>query len=226
MIDVERDFERMRDYVSGRLADDERRTFEDRLLRDPELVREFEQTLRLREGLEQLKDQVYFVKSAPRTVRRRLAWVPALAAATLAALAIVLWVQPQTSSTGILRASLGSGTATGVAPAVSAQFTFVSMRGSSSYDLDRPVAGLIEFRASPLGRAAGARYRLTLERVGQGGAAERVGALTDLAPGADGYLHGYADASGLTAGRYILRVEATGQTAETALTFPFELHDR
>ncbi|HXY96819.1 MAG TPA: hypothetical protein VEH00_07570, partial [Steroidobacteraceae bacterium] len=72
MIDVERDFERMRDYADGRLADDERRTFEDRLLRDPELVREFEQTLRLREGLEQLKQQAYFARSAPRPARRRL----------------------------------------------------------------------------------------------------------------------------------------------------------
>jgi hypothetical protein len=226
MIDVERDFERMRDYVDGRLADDERRTFEDRLLRDPELVREFEQTLRLRDGLEQLKEHAYFVKSAPRRARRSLMWVPALAAAALAAVAIILWVQPQASSTGVLRASLASGGAAGVTPAASAHFTFVSMRGSSSYDLDRPAGGLIEFRASPPGRAAGARYRLTLERVGQGGTAEPLGTLTGLTAGADGYLRGYADASRLTAGRYLLRVEALGQPAETALAFPFELHDR
>jgi hypothetical protein len=222
MIDVERDFVRMRDYVNGRLADDERRAFEDRLLRDPELVREVEETLRLREGLEQLKQQAYFAGAAPRRARPRLMWVPALAAAALAAVAIILLVQPRASSTGILRASLAAG----VTPAVSAHFTFVSMRGSSSYDLDRPAGGLIEFRASPPGRAAGARYRLTIERVGAGGAAEPIGALTGLAPGEDGYLHGYADASRLTAGRYSLRVEAIGQTADTALAFPFELHDR
>jgi len=226
MIDVERDFERMLDYAGGRLADDERRAFEDRLLRDPELVREFEQSLRLRDGLEQLKEQAYFVKSAPRTARRSLMWVPALAAAALAAVAIILWVQPQASSTGVLRAALGPSGATGAAPAVSAHFTFVSMRGSSSYDLDRPAAGLIEFRASPPGRADGARYRLRLERMGQDGAPEPIGTLTGLALGADGYLHGYADASRLTAGRYLLRVEAAGQSAETALAFPFELHDR
>ena len=224
MIDVERDFERMRDYADGRLADDERRTFEDRLLRDPELVREFEQTLRLRAGLEQLKEQAYLVKSAPRAARRSLRWLPALAAAALAAVAIILWVQPQTSATGVLRAALGPSGATGAT--VSAHFTFVSMRGSSSYDLDRPAAGLIEFRASPTARTAGARYRLTLERVGQGGAAEPLGTLSGLAPGADGYLHGYADASRLAAGRYLLRVEAAGPAAETPLAFPFELHDR
>ncbi|HXY96897.1 MAG TPA: hypothetical protein VEH00_07980, partial [Steroidobacteraceae bacterium] len=153
-------------------------------------------------------------------------WVPALAAAALAAVAIILWVQPQASSTGVLRASLSPGGVTGVIPAVRAHFTFVSMRGSSFYDLDRPAGGLIEFRASPPDRAAGARYRLSIERVGPSGAAEPIGTLTGLAPGTDGYLHGYADASRLAAGRYRLRVEAAGQTAETALAFPFELHDR
>ena len=222
MIDLERDFERMRDYVLGRLTDEERGTFEDRLARDPELVREFEQTLRLREGLEQLKDRVYLVKPAPRASRRHLVWIPALVAAAVAAIAIILWVQPQGTSAGVLRASPGPAGPAGV----SAQFTFVSLRGSSAYDLQRPAAGLVEFRASPAGPATGARYRLTLERVAQGGVAEPVGALADLAPGADGYLHGFADASRLPAGGYLLRVEAAGRTAETALDFPFELHDR
>lgn len=226
MIDVGRDFERMRDYVDDRLADDERRIFEDRLERDPELVREFEQTLRLRAGLEQLKEQRYFARRVPRTARRLLVWVPALAAAALAALAIILWVQPRTERPGALIAAPGSGTAPGGTPLVSAHFTFVPMRGSSSYDLDRPAAGLIEFRASPVGPVAGARYRMTLARVGQGGATETVGTLTDLAPGADGYLHGYGAASRLTAGRYLLRIEPAGPAAGNALSFPFELHDR
>src|SRR5215472_2609866 len=131
MIDLDHDFERMRDYVRGRLSDDERRAFEDRLVRDPELVREFELSLRLREGFEQLKDQVYFVRPTARPAQRRLVWMPALAAAAVAALAIVLWVQPQISPTRVLHASPGSTGAAGV----SAHFTFVSMRGSSSYDL-------------------------------------------------------------------------------------------
>ena len=222
MIDLDYDFERMRDYVRGRLTEDERQAFEDRLARDPELVREFEQTLRLREGLEQLKDQVYFAKPAPRPARRRFVWVPALAAAAVAGLAIILWVQPQISPAGVLRASPRPGGAADI----SAHFTFVPTRGSTGYDLDRPAAGLIEFRASPTGPAAGARYRLALERVGQGGAAEPVGTLADLVPATDGYLHGFADASRLPAGRYLLRVDAAGQTTGNAVVFPFVLHDR
>ena len=182
MIDVERDFERMRDYVRGRLPDDERRTFEDRLTRDPVLVREFEQTLRLREGLEQLKEQGYFAGLAPLNTRRLAMWMPALAAAAIAALAVILWVQPP--------------------------------------------AGLIEFRASPDGHVANARYSMTLERVGPDGATETLGTLTDLATTADGYLHGYGAVANLTAGRYLLRVEPVGPAAGNALSFPFELHDR
>src|ERR1700739_4529350 len=100
MIDVGRDFERMRDYLGGALADDERRAFEDRLARGPGVVGELEQSLRLREGLEQLKEQRYFASPAPHRTRRLLMWVPALAAAALAAVAIMLWVQPRTEAAG------------------------------------------------------------------------------------------------------------------------------
>lgn len=226
MIDVERDFERMREYVGGRLADDERRTFEDRLARDPVLVREFEQTLRLREGLEQLKEQGYFAVAAPLSTRRLALWMPALAAAAIAALAIIVRVQPRTESPAVLLAAPASGAPTGAAPLVSSRFTFVAMRGNSSYDLDRPPAGLMEFRVSPEGHVANARYRMTLARVGTGGATETLGTLTDLAMGADGYLHGYGAVARLTAGHYLLRVEPAGPAAGEALSFPFELHDR
>lgn len=220
MIDVERDFERMRDYVGGRLADDERRIFEDRLARDPELVREFDQSLRLGEGLEQLKEQGYFERSRQRGVRRLLMYAPALAAAALAAVAIVLWVQPRTEAPGVLRASL-SGTAAGV----SAHFTFVATRGSAPYDLDLPAAGLIEFRASPGSHAAGARFGLTLARVQPGGGEEPLGTLTSLVPAPDGYLHAWADAARLSSGRYSLRVEPLEKSA-TSESFPFELRAR
>ena len=35
MIDVARDFERMQDYIVGRMSDEEQRAFEERLVRDP-----------------------------------------------------------------------------------------------------------------------------------------------------------------------------------------------
>ena len=59
MIDVARDFERMQDYIVGRMSDEEQRAFEERLVRDPALVLEVERSLRLREGLQQLKIEDY-----------------------------------------------------------------------------------------------------------------------------------------------------------------------
>jgi hypothetical protein len=153
-------------------------------------------------------------------------YFPALAAAALAAIAILLvfWVQQRTDTPGVLRASL-PGAASGAA-AVSARFTFVVMRGSSTYDLDLPAAGSIEFRASPVSRAAGARFGLTLTRLQAGGGEEALGSLTGLVPDADGYLHAYADAARLSSGRYSLRVEPLDKSAATSQSFPFELHAR
>src|SRR5262249_34437603 len=152
--------------------------------RDPELVREFEQSLRLREGLEQLREQGYFEQSRRRTTRRLLMYVPALAAAALAAVAVILWVQPRTESPGVLRARV-SGASTGAA-AVSAHFTSVATLGSSASDPDLPSGGLVEFRAAPPSHAAGARYGLTLARVQPGGGEEPLGTLTGVVPGTDG----------------------------------------
>ncbi|MBV8909400.1 MAG: hypothetical protein JOZ89_01435, partial [Gammaproteobacteria bacterium] len=83
MIAAARDLELMQDYIVGRLSEDERRAFEYRLVREPALVRELEDSLQIREGLRQLRAQGYFTRAASRG-RRFLPWVPALAAAALA----------------------------------------------------------------------------------------------------------------------------------------------
>jgi hypothetical protein len=223
MIDVARDFERMRDYAVGRLSDDERRTFEERLVRDPDLVRELEQSLRMREGLEQLREQGYFGGTFARATRGWRMWVPALAAAAIAGLTLILWVQPRTFSPGVLRASPGSGA--GLSQPVSAQFTFMSMRSSSAPELDLPDRGLIELRAAPAARAMASRFRLTLAH-GEGVASQSVGTLSGLAVGADGYVHCYADASGLAPGSYSMRIEPDGGAGGAAETFAFRLRAR
>jgi len=57
MMDATSDLDRVRDYLVGRLSDEDRRSFEERLARDPELSREFEQALELRAGLKELQSQ-------------------------------------------------------------------------------------------------------------------------------------------------------------------------
>lgn len=227
MMEVGRDFERMRDYLVGRMSDEERRTFDDRLARDPELVREFEQTLRLQEGLQVLKARGYFeqrVARAPSSARvGGLSWgrrllVPALAAAAVAGLALLLWVQPRPAAPGVLRASLESGV-----PSVTAHFTFVSMRASSSPDLALPSQGLIELRVQPTAHATVSHFRVTLMREEQGVSAASLGTLDSLALGNDGYVHLYVDASRLTSGAYRLQVGPQSGPSAAGETFTFRL---
>lgn len=220
MIDVSRDFERMRDYMVDRLSDEERRAFEERLTRDPALVREFEQSLQLREGLTELREQRYFARQAPR-VRSWPSWVPTLAAAGIAGIALFMLLG-RTGPSPVLMAALDSATGTSAA-SVTAHFTFVSMRGSSTPTLDLPSKGVIEFRAAPATRAAGSRYRVTLVHQDEHGTAKPVGEIAGLALGADGYVHLFADAARLSPGRYLLRVEAATEGSGAAEAFPFNL---
>lgn len=222
MLAAGHDFARMQDYIVGRLSDEERRAFEDRLVSDPELVRELEHSLRMREGLQQLRAQGYFAGLASRGWSFRL-WLPAVAAAAVTALALFLWAQRERGASAVLMASLGSPGGVEVAPPVTAHFTFLSVRDGSTPELDLPPAGLIEIRAAPASRVTGQRYRVTLVRGGQGGSAETVAALSGLPLRSDGYVYCFAAASRLTPGDYVLRIEPPAATPEE---FPFNLRAR
>ncbi len=225
MINVERDSATMQDFIAGRLSDDEHRAFEDRLVCEPELVRELEVSLRMREGLQQLRTRGYFRQAGPRGRSFRL-WVPALVAAAGAGLALFLWLPRVTGPSPILMPSLASRAVSDVAPPVTAHFTFVSMRGGSWPDLDLPSAGLIEIRAAPTIRQTVHRYRVTLVRQEEGGFAESVAALHGLVLSADGYVHCFADASRLAPGSYVLRLQPDTNPPGSEEVFPFNLRAR
>lgn len=221
MTTADRDFTTMQDFIVGRLSDDERRAFEDRLVHDPALARELEQSLRMLEGLQQLRTEGYFGKAASRGGRFRI-WVPALLAAACSGLALFLWLSHVAQPAPILMVSVESRTAD-VTPLVSAHFTFVTVRGGPIPDLDLPPAGLIEIRAAPSTRETGHRYRVTLVRQKEGGVAEPVAALVGPALSTDGYVHCYADASRLARGRYVLRIQPDTDTQGPADSFSFNL---
>jgi anti-sigma factor RsiW len=230
MISAGRDYQRMQDYIVGRLSDDESHAFENRLVNDPALVRELEQSLRLREGLQRLREQSYFRRAASRNTSFRI-WLPALVAAAGAGVALFLgvyrgtWVHRSTGLSPVLMASLESRLA-GVEPLIAAHFTFVSVRGSSTPDLDLPSAGLIEFRAAPVSRMGAPRYRVTLLRQNQGNALEPLGTVAGVALSRDGYVHGYADAARLEPGSYVLRIERDAGVPGPADSFLFNLRAR
>lgn len=220
-MNTDRDLVIMQDFIVGRLSDDERRTFEDRLVHEPKLARELEQSLRMREGFQQLRAQGYFAKGSSRS-RVSRNWFPVLAAAAAAGLALFLWLSRAVGPSPILMRSIGAGAAPELA-VISAHFTFVSLRGSSVPDLDLPSAGLIEFRVAPIQRANERNYRVTLLRREGEGSAQPVGALYDLTLSTDGYVHCLANSARLTPGSYILRIQPQGDSSGVAETFPFSL---
>lgn len=216
MIEVGRDLERIRDYVAGRLSDDEQRAFEDRLSRDPGLVREVELSQRLREGLERLRDGGLLDVPPRQEAPRRRIWAVGLAA-TIAVAAVLFWLQPAGHSRPELLSAAPS-----TRPAVA--FTFLAMRGPSAPPLlQLPAHGVVEIRASRLAATAGTRYRVVLDRMATGGTRETVGGLDGLEAGTDGLVHVYADADGLFSGEYELRLQVDGDSSAGVEVFPFLL---
>src|SRR5207248_11350346 len=100
-------------------------------------------------------------------------WVPHREAAAGAGVARFLGGRRNTSrhlgasASSVLMASVESRPA-GVEPLIAAHFTFVSVRGNSTPDLDLPSGGVIEFRAAPVSRMTVPRYRVTLLRADPG----------------------------------------------------------
>jgi hypothetical protein len=221
-MDAATDFATLQAFIIGRLPDEQRRLFEERLAREPALVRELEQSLRMREGLQRLRNRGYFAAAAPQ--RRRWSWVPALAAAASAILAVFLWLSRAAAPAPLLTASLQSHAVSGASSLIAAHFTFVSMRGSTVPELDLPASGLIEIRAEPGANQPGQRYRMVLAREQQGGIGEQpMATLTGLTVGSDGYVHGYAAASRLAAGAYVLHIQADDAAPSGTATFAFNL---
>jgi anti-sigma-K factor RskA len=222
VIDAYRDYAKLHDFIVGRMSDDERRAFEDRLEHDPSLVHELEQSLRIREGLQRLRSRGYFEKSASRRASS-WTWIPALAAAACAGLALFLWLSRVTGPSPILLASLESRTAADVKPLVAANFTFVRMRGSSTPDLHLPSAGLIEIRIAPSTRETVHRYHVILVRQKESGVVQPVASVANLALSTDGYVHCYANASRLAPGSYVLSIQPDTSSSGTPEVFPFNL---
>jgi hypothetical protein len=223
--DPSSDFATIQSFIVGRLSDNERQVFEERLVRDTALVRELEHSLRMREGLQRLRTHGYFKGAAPRGARFR-AWIPALVAAASAGLVLFLWLSRTVGPAPILVASLESLGSVDITRPVAAHFTFVSMRGASVPDLDLPDAGLIEMRVAPATLPTAPYYRVSLIRQQEGAVEKPVAAVAALAIGADGYVHCYADASRLAAGSYVLRMQRDSNAADVPQIFPFNLRPR
>jgi hypothetical protein len=214
MTDITHDADEIRDYLVGRLSERERLVFQDRVARDPTLARELEHSLRLREGLRQLKGQGYFVmRDSERrsgAAVRLARWLPLAAAALVAVVCVGAWWELKAPESMLTASGEGSP---------SAQWTFISTRGDEVPRLELPAGGLIEFRIAPETAAAGT-YRVTLMRR-QAPAVSSLGTIEGRI-GSDHYLHAYTSAARLSPGDYRLRIEH-GESTLPPLEFAFRL---
>jgi hypothetical protein len=214
----------VQDYIAGRLSDTDRRAFEEQLVDDAGLVRELEESLRLREGLAVLHEQgVLEELRRPRRPGFRFAVAFGTAAAVLVG---VLWLGHYfgKDSPPALAASLAVLRGTSGPPLkVVHVYVFAAMReAASTPDLPLPASGALELRALTALTGPGRTWRVTLDAT-RNGKSSRIGIAQHVAPDADGFVAIYADASQLHPGDYVLLVDPDGSDETSGERFAFRL---
>jgi hypothetical protein len=198
------------DYLAGRLSEADAQAFEEQCGQDPGLVRAVEDTLRLREGLATL--HAAGVLDSLR--RRRLPWsgrqVGAVAA-TLAAIALLVGVPLSTRPALVSATVAGLGTRFSAAPSVSATYSFALMRQAPREPrLALPERGALELRMLAPDSANTHSFATRLDALDASGSSTVVGSLSGVAPGEDGFVSLFVDASRIKPGRYRLTLASLG----------------
>jgi hypothetical protein len=217
--------ESMQNYIAGRLSETDRSAFEDRLLTDDGLVRDLEESLRLREGLEILRERQELGLQTP---ARRRTWASGVLRACAAAMVIIAlylgWHYVQRSPAIVAASVAALRTNTSTPLTVVERHAFATLREATQIPtLPLPTSGALELRAlTPVSGPARA-FRVTLELNRNDGKVSRIGVAERLAPDADGFVVIYADASKLQPGDYSLLVEPDVEHPESLERFAFRL---
>jgi anti-sigma-K factor RskA len=225
MATPERDAVSARDYVAGRLSDTDREALEERLSSDAGLVQELEQALRLREGLEVLREQEVLGEMwRPQRRSFEKVWTSA-AAAAIAIVAVSAALYYGKRSPPIVSPSVAMLRGTSSAPlAVVRRYSFAEMRAAiSSTQLSLPASGALELRALTPVTDASRAFRVTLSRI-RSQNTSRIGEAEHVVPDADGFVVIYADASRLEPGDYSLSVEPEDEHQPSGERFSFGLN--
>ncbi|HUK01260.1 MAG TPA: hypothetical protein VLW26_03180 [Steroidobacteraceae bacterium] len=205
-------------YLADALTDAERNAYEERLVREPQTLRELEATARLKVGLEQLRDKGELeeaLRANPLT-RSPLTFALAAAVASLV-IGVSLW---STHGSGSHNALLTSSIATmadesGKVLPLGLTQSLLRTR-TTSYDAtiilptDRSA---IQFRVLPELTRGAETFSATLARVKDDESAEPLGTLRKLHRDADGYIDIYADSARIAPGRYRVTVTDEANSA-------------
>ena len=107
------------------------------------------------------------------------------------------------------------------------KYMLVRVRGAEAAALEIPLPaapGALELQVLPAGGAAGAPYRLVLERHEVEGTPKPVAKVAGLTPGADGLVAAFLDSGRIQRGRYTVELSSEhGESAAPAERFVIEL---
>lgn len=219
------DLQIIQEYIAGRMSDADLRDFETQLSNDATLVQDIEESLRLREGLQMLREQgvsLAHPNDQRRDIRR---WLVRAAAAALAVIVLSLGFRYFERSPALVAASVAElGASTGTPLIIVARHSFAAVReASETPDLQLPASGALELRALTPGTGDTHGFRLTLEKIREGRGSSAIGVMEHLTPDADGFVAIYVDASRVEPGDYLLIVAPDVGDESTAERFPFRL---
>jgi hypothetical protein len=202
-------------YLAGRLSRAEEDGFEDYAASHPEIFREVESTLRMKEGLAVLRH-----RGELQALLREPDWRPSLAAAAAAVLVVLglgLWTWRHAAApiAPVLAGLPGFvGRDSGSLP-VFASYTLLRSRGESSDTQIRLPAerAAIQIRILPSVFVMGGRYRASLHRVEADQDYVVVREIDGLEAGADRFVTLYLDSAQLTQGRYEISLAQSDSSA-------------
>ncbi|HKU15749.1 MAG TPA: hypothetical protein VJQ52_15235 [Steroidobacteraceae bacterium] len=198
-------------YLAGQLSDPERQSFEAYYLAHPDVVQDLEAVARLKVGLMRLEEsgELGTLIAAPRRAPRNYYFLAA-AAAVVAAVAVLFLYLRESPQRPMLAASAGGLVdRSGASLPVTATHLLMRTRSAASYDTEIAVGDspqAIELRVLPEVEAQPPRYHVELASAVAGSKPRVVAAVGDLAPGEDGFVPVYLDASGLKPGTYVLTI--------------------
>jgi hypothetical protein len=203
-------------YIAGQLTDAEASAFEAHYMAHPEVVRDIERTLRLKEGLAILKER----GELDALLYRRMYWRPAMGlAAGIAALVIGVWLWVgQTTVAPIVGTVAALVDTQGKPLYVASTHLLVRTRGSASVvEIALPQErSAIELQMIPSSRTDGpGHYRVVLGRLDAANNVTPVAKARAIANAADGLVTAYLDSAQLERGRYAIELQPEGASPGT-----------
>jgi hypothetical protein len=203
-------------YLAGQLSEAESAAFEAYYTAHPEVVREIEHTLRLKEGLAVLRDR----GELDALLHRRNYWRPAMGlAAGIAALVIGVWLwMGQTTVAPIVGTVAALVDAQGKPLHVASTHMLVRMRGPAPVvEIPLPKErSAIELQMIPSSRTdRGDNYRVLLGRLDATNAVTPIAETRATANSGGGSVTAYLDSGRLERGRYAIEITPEGASPGT-----------